>query len=121
MSAQLAIRIRKSRELRIELDKPRGDGKFTVVALRPSDLEMSELIALAGHRHIRRMLECVVDWEGVIEDDLIGGGGTDSVTFNARLWAEWAADNGTWWNPIAERLKAAYATHIESLEAAAKN
>jgi len=121
MSSQLTARIRKSRELRIELDKPRGDGKFTVVALRPNDLEMSELVALSGHQHIRRMLECVVGWEGVTEDDLVGGGGTDSVPFDARLWVDWAADNGTWWNPIAERLKAAYATHIESLEVAAKN
>lgn len=121
MSSAIVAKLRKGREVRIDLDKPKGNGQFFVVALRPTDIEMSEIYALKGAHQVRRTLECVVGWGGVTEDDLIGGANMDEVPFDANLWAAWAADNASLWTPISERLAEAYAAHIESLGAAAKN
>lgn len=46
----------------------------------------------------------VVGWEGVTEDDVVGGGGSDVVEFDVSLWHEWCADRKDFWGPCARHL-----------------
>lgn len=55
MSSAIVAKLRKGREVRIDLDKPKGNGQFFVVALRPTDIEMSEIYALKGAHQVPRL------------------------------------------------------------------
>lgn len=112
--SRLSEKLRKRREVKIKV------GKFTFLALRPTDVEAVEI-----HRKDMQFSEIaarfVIGWEAVTEDDLIGGGVKDEVAFDRDSWEEWCANRADFWTPISEALLAAYSKHREEQEAAPKN
>jgi hypothetical protein len=115
MSQQLIERIRKGREVRIEV------GKFVFIALRPNDLEMLGVGALDNEGRVRRALGYVIGWHNVTEDDIVGGANMDPIKFDADLWREWSADHSEFWEPIARATYGAYTEHARREVEAAKN
>lgn len=102
MSKQLIERLRKGREIRIEV------GTHVYLALRPTDLEMMGLMAIEGEAKIRRALDFVHGWEGVVEHDIVGGGCMDRVAFDPDLWRAYSADRSDIWRPIADKIFVEY-------------
>lgn len=115
MSTDLIVRMRKNRELKETI------GKFTFTLLRPTDHDVFRLFRDGDPSNARLALEFVAGWEGVIEDDLVGGGGTDPVPFSADLWRTWCDDRMDFWEPIATRVTKAVVERREALEQAGKN
>lgn len=115
-STNLKKRLREQRKLSIKLDARR-----TLFALRPTDLDMYGLDRLKGQEKTERLLESVIDWEGFNEDDIVGGGCSDLVPFDADLFREWAADKAVTWGPIADTIYNAYIDHAKKEGEAEKN
>ena len=114
MSKELIARMRKQREFRVTV------GRWTFTACRPTDED-----AVRWHRgnvdFVAIAREIVVGWEGVTEDDIVGGGGTDPVKFDRALWEAWAPDRPDLWEPLAMAALEQFNLHREALEAAGKN
>lgn len=114
MTIDLIRRIRKQRELKVTV------GKFVFIARRPTDVEAVEL-----HRSSVTFADIaekfVSGWENITEDDVLGGGGSDSVEFDADLWREWCHDRPDFWEPIASAVLESYRLHASRLETEAKN
>ncbi len=103
MSKVLIERMRKQRELEVKV------GNFTFIARRPTDAQLIEV-----GRNIDLCEKFVIGWNGVTENDIIGGGGTDPIPFSAALWAEMYGDHPEFWEPIAAAILAAYQAHAAS-------
>lgn len=114
MSNALLAQIRKRRESKVPV------GKFTFLLRRPTDADMVDL-AKRGAEYFEVASEFVIGWEGVTENDVIGGGGSDVLPFDSRLWREWCADRKDFWDPIGEAAVEAYNFHKKELEEDAKN
>jgi len=114
MSQILIDQLRKQRELKIPV------GKFKFFARRPTDVEAKSLRDDRADNSDMAM-RFVTGWEIVTEDDIVGGGGTTPVPFDAALWREWCADRPDFWSPIAMEILKAYKAHAEHIESIAKN
>lgn len=114
MTIDLIRRIRKQRELKVTV------GKFTFIARRPTDVEAVDLHR-SGVSFADIAEKFVSGWEGITEDDVIGGGGSDVVEFSAELWREWCHDRPDFWEPIAAAVLQSYQLHAARLESEAKN
>jgi len=112
MSKLLIDQLNRKREVRIEIDKPKGGGKIVFLARRPSDLEMVGVQDLDRQTQTKRGLGHVFGWENVVEDDIVGGACMDPVKFDADLWLTWAADHSEWWGPIGDAIFGAYFAHL---------
>lgn len=121
MSKQLIERLRRGREVRIEIDKPSGEGKFVFIALRPSDLDMVGVQGLDKQTQTKRGLGFVVGWENVVEDDIVGGACMDPVKFDPELWMSWISDRAEYWGPIGDAIFSAFFAHLGAEADAAKN
>lgn len=112
--SHLVDRLRRQRELKVAI------GAFTFLCRRPTAEEMvgfyrdSTPDSEVARRH-------VVGWEGVTEDDVVGGGVKTPLPFDAGLWAEWCADRPDFWPVLSEKLLEAYRLHDEKVKAAGKN
>lgn len=115
MSQALVDRLRKGREVRVEV------GKFTFIILRPNDLDMMGIGDLNTAAQVRRALGFVIGWLNVTEDDIVGGANMDPLKFDADLWLEWASDHTEFWEPIARAAYSAYTEHSRREVEAAKN
>lgn len=114
MSKALIEKLRKGREFKLAV------GGFTFLLRRPTDVEAVELHRSGGSpAEVAQRFVC--GWEGVKEDDLVGGGGMDPVAFDLAMWKEWVADRPDFWAPIADAVLKAYQAHAESLETVTKN
>lgn len=102
--------IRKNRQLSVTV------GKFKFIATRPTDAAVLDFSRNGGSKLVDLAQQYVVDWEGVTENDLMGGGGTDLIPFDAMLWREWSADRPHFWGPIGQAIWDAYKAHEASLE-----
>lgn len=125
MAEDIAAKLRKNRELKITV------GKFTFTARRPTDMETlpifrdfkeagddkSKQLEIAGA--VAR--DYVIGWEGMTEEDLIGGGGADPVPFSAETWREWSVDHRDMWQAITVAIFDAYQQHRERLVDTTKN
>jgi hypothetical protein len=121
MSQLLINRIRKNREFsKAVVDKKTGR-TYTFHCRRPTDYEASELKSSGIGNDCAIAQRFVVGWEGVIEDDVVGGGGTDPVTFDPTLWREWCADRTDFWAELAGAIAASYKEHVSDIEQAVKN
>ena len=111
--SRLSERLRRQREVKVTI------GKWTFTALRPTDVEALEL-----HQNNRTFdvlaSRFVVGWQGVTEDDLIGGGVQEEVPFDLDAWQEWCANRTDFWEPIAKAILDAYTKHREVLDAVPK-
>jgi hypothetical protein len=114
MSRELIAKLKKAREVKVTI------GKFTFTARRPTDVE-----AIALHRGDGAFStiaqDFVIGWDGVTEDDIIGGGGSDPFPFAPELWREWCADRPDLWGPISNACLDAYREHAEKLTSIEKN
>lgn len=114
MASPLIARMRKQRECRVQV------GKFVFIARRPTDVEALALHhAGDGLSEIARKF--VVGWEGVTEDDIVGGGGSDVIAFDPDIWADWCADRPSFWEPIGTCVLEAYQEHAKAVTDAGKN
>lgn len=114
MSKELIATIRKRRELTVKV------GNITFTARRPTDVEAVSLHR-NGSDYVEIARRSVSGWEGVTENDVAGGGGTDIVPFSADLWSEWLDDRPDLWQPIAHAVLEAYRLHYERAQADGKN
>jgi hypothetical protein len=112
--SRLSEKLRKQREVKVKV------GKWTFIALRPTDVEAIE-VHRAGSDFSTIAARFVIGWQGVTEDDLVGGGVKDEVAFDKETWDEWCANRSDFWTPISEAILAAYTTHREDMETAPKN
>lgn len=114
MSKALIAQMRAQREVQVTV------GKFVFTVRRPTDVE-----AFSGQKRgdgpAELAANAVVGWKNVLEDDIVGGGGTDAVEFSPELWREWCADRPDFWAPITNAVVDAFKGHSQALEAAAKN
>ena len=116
MSDILITRMRKARQIKVEVDG------HTFICRRPTDAEASELFqaGLHGNRlHVAR--EFVDGWEKVIDADVVVSGGDQPATFTRDLWREWCDDRPDFWEPIYTKVMESYEKHCEDRKAAAKN
>jgi hypothetical protein len=114
LSKELAEKIRKRREF------PLVVGKWRLTLKRPTDVEMGAVWKeeVSDGEVARRF---VVGWDGMTEDDVYGGGGTDAVPFTSECWSEVVADRLELWKPIVTAILEAYAKHRKDMEASEKN
>ncbi len=115
MSNSLIARMRKNRELKVTV------GKFVFNCRRPTDVEAIQIYRGNQSAFDQIAAEYVIGWEGVTDNDIVGGGGTDPTPFDATLWAEWCADHPEFWGPIATAVMEAYTLHRDAIEGAQKN
>lgn len=98
-------------------------GRFKFTIRRPSEAELlrrrhrangSDLLTNLASVH-----EDVVNWDGVLESDILDGGASEPVPFNRTLYALWIEDRADLWKAIATHIEKAVVEHqkkIESLE-----
>lgn len=104
MSKELIARIRKNREVKVKVSK------WTFLVCRPTDVEAVALYR-GGMAYADIAQHHVIGWEGVTEDDIVGGGTADPLPFDSMLWQEWCADRSDFWEPIATAAMNAYEEH----------
>ena len=107
----LIDKIRKARHVTVE------SGGYAFTCRRPTDLEAMHL----GQAKAEDLLDYVVGWKGVKEIDLVPGGTSIEVPFDAALCREWLADRPDMWGPIAQAVIEAYNRHAAELEERTKN
>jgi hypothetical protein len=116
MATDYLAKLRKNRELTVSV------GKWKFTARRPTDAEAGPLLDPSKETTLYAVArDYVTGWEGVVEDDVIGGGGQDPVPFSSELWTEWVADRREVWHPIGTKVVEAYLLHWQHLEDAGKN
>lgn len=110
-------RLRKNREFKKTV------GRWTFIGRRPTDVEAGPIFHDPSKKVTLADLarDYYTDWEKVVEDDVIGGGGQDAVPFDRDLWREWVSDHPALWEPLGVAVIEAYTTHVQHLEDAAKN
>jgi hypothetical protein len=114
-----ADKLRKQREF------TKAIGKFKFVCRRPTDAE-----AIALHRgglssfdveDFEIAVRHTIGWFDVVEDDVIGGGGSSVVPFDTETCREWFADRPDFWRPLSTAILESYNLHTEKLTSAEKN
>lgn len=88
--------------------------------LRPSEGDLSRLRARKLPTPELVALEIVkahvVGWREFRESTLIPGGGSDTVNFDPRVWAEFIEDRGHWWAPLSGAIWAMVTEHEREIE-----
>lgn len=107
----LIDKIRKARETTVEA----AGKEFTI--RRPTDEEAMQL----GHLNLVEIVKRFTTGWGVVELDLIPGGGPEKVPFDPDLFAEWVADRPEVWEPLGTAIMNAYKAHADKRDAAVKN
>lgn len=116
MNDLLINRMRKARQMRVEIDG------HVFICRRPTDAEASELFKLELHNnrlHVSR--EFVDGWEKVTDADVVVSGGDQPVEFDKELWKEWCDDRPDFWEPIYTKVMEGYQEHAAKRDDAAKN
>ncbi len=112
--SDIARRLRKAREFTVKI------GKFTFTVRRPTDVE-ALVIDREGATFDQIAAKFVVGWDGVVEDDVVGGGGQTPLQFDRDDWEDWVVDRTDFWAPIASALLDRYLQHRSKAEAVVKN
>ena len=114
MSKELVAKLRKGRESKVTV------GKWTFTVRRPTDVEAVALYR-GGMAYAEIAQQYVSNWDGVTENDIVGGGTIDPIAFDPVLWREWCADRPDFWQPISEAALNAYQEHTKRLGDSVKN
>lgn len=109
----LADKIRKARETGIEISGQ------TWAIRRPTDEEAMALRA-DGAGLLAIVKRFVIGWP-LSEIDLIPGGTSVKLPFDAEAFAEWVADKPNLWEPLGLAILDAYKAHAAQRDAAVKN
>ena len=116
-SAQLVRAILAGREDWVEV--PGKPGRRVKVR-RPAAVELRK----SGVDGVALVCERVVDWEGFVEDDLLGGNGvgsSDPVPFSAAVWSAWVVDQVEVIAAVVAKLGELVDKYSASIEGARKN
>lgn len=70
---------------------------------------------------VETIKQCAVDWDGIAEADLLPGGASDAVPFDAGLFALLVDDRRDWWQPLSEALMDHIVRHLGAAETARGN
>jgi len=106
-------RYKKSGQTRVEV------GRFAFTVQRPTPAEV--VIGRQGRQiDLPFVADHVVDWENVLESDLLPGGDPEPVAFERDLFAAWMADTPDLWAPLAQAMADSYRAYEEALEARGK-
>lgn len=115
--SRLAKQILAAREVEVSV----GEWVFTV--RRPDTMATGAWVAMGREALVKNILEeCVVNWRGVLERDLIGSGGSDQeVPFDAEDYRVWIRDKPDCWGPISQAVLDAVTSWNERVQAERKN
>lgn len=115
--SRYAKQILAAREIRVEV------GAWTFVARRPDAMSVGAWLKLPPEVLSEKIVnECVIGWEGVLERDLIGGGGSDTpVPFDLEDYRTWVVDRPDVWAPLVTAVMQALTAWSEAAEKARKN
>src|SRR3954471_4443459 len=94
-------------------------GKFEFKLRRPTRLEIAKTDRDISAAEL--FIPHVHDWKNVVEDDLIGGGGTSAMPFERDAWAEFIADHSELWPPLMDAFTNALQEYHKQLEDREKN
>jgi hypothetical protein len=110
-------RIRKNREFKVTV------GRWTFTGRRPTDIEAGPIFRDPTSKVTLADLACdyYTGWSGVIEDDVVGGGGQDPIPFDRDLYRDWCADHPELWDKLGHGVIDAYTVHLKQLQDAEKN
>lgn len=111
----LIARIRAQRESWLEVEP----GKELRIR-RPAETRM---LTLRNGVSLESAVECVVDWRGLTEADLLGAaiGSSDPLPFDSALCLEVVADRVAWLEKISTRLVEQVVAFIAKKDDAVKN
>lgn len=92
-------------------------GRFGFLVRRPTEMQIARWRGAAALAvSLTVVVECVVDWRGVTEADLIPGGSGDPVPFDRDAYAMWAEDRPDIWEPLGEAITRAVKDYRARLE-----
>lgn len=94
-------------------------GKFEFKLRRPTRLEIVKVSRDVSMADL--LIPHFHDWRNVVENDLVGGGGTNPVAFDPAVWAEFIADRSELWPPLMDAFSKSLTDYTEQVEAQAKN
>ena len=104
-------RYQKSRESLIEA------GRFHFTVRRPTELDITRVVvASGGSMTFEDAVRYIVGWD-VLESDLLPGGEPVPVVFDAKVFADWIADQPNLWEPVISGVVTSYRQHQEAIEA----
>lgn len=103
----------KFREAMVDL----GDGK----AVRFRRPLLSGALAMHRKPVLDAVVECVVDWQGFRESDVLPSGAEDAVPFDSDLFRDIVADRPDWLAKIDAAISDAIGAYAEDLKAALGN
>lgn len=113
--SNLSDRLYKARQFKYQVD-----GGPKLILIRPTMYEMIE-VHTTGISHNDIAKRFTVGWESVKESDIIKGGASEEIPFDADAWAAWLDEHGTWWTPIGLAIAQSFNEHLERQAAAEKN
>jgi len=114
---RLAKKILAAREIEVTV------GEWTFVTRRPDAMASASWVGLSGQELAERILtDCVVNWRGVLERDLVGDDGSDQpVPFDHEDFLIWARDRPEIWSPVVDAVLDSVKQWAERIEAGRKN
>src|SRR5690606_146766 len=99
MDAVLRKRMLAAREQWVDV------GRFGFLVRRPTEMQITRWRnAAALEVTFTIVAECVVDWRGITEADLVPSGASDQAPFDAETYRLWAEDRPDVWQPLAEAV-----------------
>ncbi|MDY0748503.1 hypothetical protein SNE35_28645 [Paucibacter sp. R3-3] len=110
----LIKQLQAQRETWCELEPAEGGRPaLRVLIRRPSETELPKLY---GGVSIAAVQACVVGWEGMSTERLLGAavGSADALAFDAALWAEIASDRAAWSEACAAHLVGQITAHLDA-------
>lgn len=107
-----------------EVKVPVND-RITLTIVRPTPMELdveSDPSDVEGKRLSAHLIQTkVIAWEGVLENDVVPGGASDALPFDAALYRQWISDRKDLWPPLVEAFIKAIEAHKASVEAVKGN
>lgn len=96
-----------------------GHVKFTV--RRPTEMELVRMQSVNGEVEIsiQKIKDCVTNWDGVRECDIIPNGASDLVPFDKELYRAWIEDQPKYWKPLIAHVAKVcdeYEKQLESIK-----
>ena len=106
--SKLADKLRASRRFVREIEG------FKLTLKRPTDEEFRAILSDEKVDYMHVCKTFVVDWSGVLENQLIGSAGNDrEVSFDLEAWQEFIVDQPKMWEPLVKAIIQSYEQHVE--------
>ena len=115
MAKSASDRIRATREVWKEVP-----GGFRFLVRRPTFLQYMKMHK-EGMSEIDILLDSIVGWDNVKEQDLYPGGSDQPLEFDGEACVEWVGDRNEFWKPLAEALNSLTEKRVAEAEQATGN